>query len=137
MTLPVRTAHKTFTNRWSWNEWLTLPIKFCDLPEDSLLCLTIWDCNGPGEREAIGGTSVSLFGRKGLFRSGQMDLVVWPGVAGGEESPGKLRDTDKEQYHRLAKLSKKYHDGKIPAVDWLDRITFAEIQRISHKFMLA
>ena len=131
--IPVTTAYKNFTTRWEWNQWLTLPIKFCDLPEDSLLCLTIWDCNGPGEREAIGGTSVSLFGRKGLFRSGQMDLVVWPGVAGGEESPGKLRDTDKEQYHRLAKLSKKYHDGKIPAVDWLDRITFAEIQRISHK----
>ena len=28
LTLPVRTAHKTFTNRWSWNEWLTLPIKY-------------------------------------------------------------------------------------------------------------
>ena len=131
--IPVTTSYKNFTTRWEWNQWLTLPIKFCDLPESSLLCLTIWDCSGPGEKEAIGGTSVSLFGKKGMFRTGQMDLLVWPGVAGGEESPGKLRDTDKEQYHRLAKLSKKYHDGKIPAVDWLDRITFAEIQRISHK----
>ena len=131
--IPVTTAYKNFTTRWAWNQWLTLPIKFCELPHDSLLCFTIWDCNGPGEREAIGGTSISLFGKKGMFRTGQMDLVVWQGVAGGEASPGKLRDTDKEQYHRLAKLSKKYHDGKIPPVDWLDRITFAEIGRISQK----
>ena len=131
--LPVNTSYKNFTKRWEWNQWLVLPIKFCDLPVDSLLCITIWDCNGPGEKEAVGGTSISLFGKKGVFRSGMMDLVVWPGVEGDEKTPGKVKDTDKEQYHRLAKLSKKYHAGKIPAVDWLDRITFAEIERISQK----
>ena len=98
-----------------------------------MVCFTILDCNGPGEREAVGGTSVSLFGKKGVFRTGLMDLVVWPGSEGGLDTPGKLKDTDKEQYHRLAKLSKKYHAGKIPAIDWLDRVTFAEIERISQR----
>ena len=40
---------------------------------------------------------------------------------------------EKEQFHRLAKLSKKYHDGKLPAIDWLDRLTFSEIERINQK----
>jgi len=131
--LPVTTAYKNFTQRWAWNQWLTLPIKFSDLPMDSILCFTVWDCNGPGMREAIGGTSISLFGKKGVFRTGMMDLVVWGGQEGGEETPGKVRDTDKEQYHRLAKLTKKYHAGKIPAIDWLDRLAFAEMERISQK----
>ena len=69
----------------------------------------------------VGGTSISLFGKKGVLRSGMMDLVVWAGKEGGLATPGKVVDTDKEQYHRLAKLTKKYHSGKIPAIDWLDR----------------
>ena len=40
---------------------------------------------------------------------------------------------EKEQSHRLVKLSKKYHSGKLPAVDWLDRLAFAEIERINQK----
>ena len=131
--LPVTTPYKTFSQRWAWNTWLTLPLKFSELPLDSLLCFTVWDCNGPGEREAVGGSSISLFGKKGILRSGMLDLVVWPSEEGSEETPGKLKDSDKEQYHRLAKLSKKYHAGKIQPVDWLDRITFAEIERISQK----
>jgi len=131
--LPVTTAYKNFSARWAWNQWLTLPIKFSDLPADSILCFTVWDCNGPGMREAIGGTSISLFGKKGVFRTGMMDLVVWGSKEGGDDTPGKVRDTDKEQYHRLAKLTKKYHSGKIPAIDWLDRLAFAEMERISQK----
>ena len=35
--------------------------------------------------------------------------------------------------NRLAKLTKKYKSGKIPPVDWLDRLTFAEIEKLSQK----
>ena len=38
-----------------------------------------------------------------------------------------------EQFERLSKLSKKYRTGKLPAVDWLDRLTFSEIERINQK----
>ena len=62
-----------------------------------------------------------------------MDLVVWAMKEGGEDSPGKVVDGEKEQYHRLAKLTKKYHAGKIPAIDWLDRLAFAEMERIGQR----
>ena len=35
--------------------------------------------------------------------------------------------------NRLAKLTKKYKSGKIPPVDWLDRLTFAEIEKLSQR----
>ena len=54
-----------------------------------------------------------------------MDLVM----SEGEESAGESCD----DYSRLAELSKKYHEGKIVTSDWLDRITFAEIERISQR----
>lgn len=131
--LPTTTQYKVMGGRWAWNQWLTLPVMFSDLPVDSLLCLTVYDSNGPGEMEVIGGTSISLFGKKGVLRTGMMDLVVHLGKEGGEETPGKVRDTDKEQYNRLAKLTKKYRAKKIPAIDWLDRLAFAEMERISQK----
>lgn len=135
--LPVRSPYKHFTSRWAWNIWLSLPIKFCDLPREAMLCINIYDCNGPNEMYPIGGTTISLFSKKGLFRQGMMDLQVWlEQLADGQlngKTPGKLKDKEKEQYHRLSKLSKKYHTGKLPAVDWLDRLTFSEIERISQK----
>ena len=54
--LPVRTAYRHFTNRWSWNQWLVLPIQFCDIPREALLCLTLYDCNGPGDVYPVGRT---------------------------------------------------------------------------------
>jgi hypothetical protein len=56
-----------------------------------------------------------VFGKKGLFRQGMMDLLVWLNTPadGSRHSTtlGKVRDGDKEQHHRLAKLTKKYHTG--------------------------
>ena len=54
--LPVRSPYKHFTSRWAWNVWLSLPIKFCDLPREAMLCINIYDCNGPNEMYPIGGT---------------------------------------------------------------------------------
>ena len=35
--------------------------------------------------------------------------------------------------NRLSKLTKKYRTGKIPQVDWLDRLSFAEIEKINKR----
>lgn len=34
---------------------------------------------------------------------------------------------------RLAKLAKKHRNGQIPKVDWLDRLTFREIEMINER----
>lgn len=84
------------------------------------------------------------------------DLRVKPGVEGSESTPGKTKDIDKEQMQRLAKLAKKHRNGHIAKVifililniyfiqrvskiffilqvDWLDRLTFREIEMINER----
>lgn len=68
---------------------------------------------------------------------GIVDLRVWPGIeADGNNpttTPGKVRDNGKEQMQRLAKLTKKHRNGHISKVDWLDRLTFRELELINEK----
>ncbi|XP_045514091.1 phosphatidylinositol 3-kinase catalytic subunit type 3 isoform X2 [Pieris brassicae] len=133
LALPVTTSYKAFTNRWNWNEWVTLPVYYSDLPRNAILAMTIYDCAGPGKVMVVGGTTISLFGKHGMLRQGMFDLRVWPGMEGSEKTPGKAPDRGKEQMQRLAKLAKKHRNGHIPKVDWLDRLTFREIEMINEK----
>lgn len=137
LALPVHTAYKHFTSRWNWNQWVTLPISYSDLPRDAQLCISLYDCAGPGRQLPVGGTTISLFGKHGVFRQGMLDLRVWPGVeANGDvptSTPGKTRDHRKEQMQRLAKLVKKHRNGQINKIDWLDRLTFREIELINER----
>lgn len=62
------------------------------------------------------------------------DLKVWPGVEGDgrgqTKTPGKLADSN-DTMARLAKLTKKHRKGHMLKVDWLDRLTFREIEMIN------
>lgn len=50
---------------YSWNEWLTLPIKYCDLPASAQCAITVWDtCSGPRKVKPVGGTTLRLFGKQ-------------------------------------------------------------------------
>ncbi|XP_055595216.1 phosphatidylinositol 3-kinase catalytic subunit type 3 [Uranotaenia lowii] len=134
--LPVTTSYKSFSSRWSWNEWLSLPLLFSDLSRNSILTITIYDCGGlPGDDVIVGGTSLSLFGKSGVFRQGLYDLKVWPELEGdgyyNSKTPGKCNDNN--QMQRLSKLAKKHRNGQIEKVDWLDRLTFREVELINEK----
>uniref|UniRef100_A0A6I8NIN6 Phosphatidylinositol 3-kinase catalytic subunit type 3 n=1 Tax=Ornithorhynchus anatinus TaxID=9258 RepID=A0A6I8NIN6_ORNAN len=136
LALPVRTSYKAFSTRWNWNEWLKLPVKYPDLPRNAQVALTIWDVYGPGKAVPVGGTTVSLFGKYGMFRQGMHDLKVWPNVeADGLEptkTPGRTSSTvSEDQMSRLAKLTKAHRQGHMVKVDWLDRLTFREIEMIN------
>ncbi|KAG0710365.1 Phosphatidylinositol 3-kinase catalytic subunit type 3 [Chionoecetes opilio] len=134
LTLPVRTSHKSFSSRWNWNEWLTLPLRFSDLPRNAVLALTVYDCYGPRRSEPLGGSTISFFGKHGVFRQGLHDLRVWPNcVAHPDNTPGKVQDPGKDQMQRLAKLAKKHRNGQMMKVDWLDRLTFREIELINER----
>lgn len=47
----------------SWNEWLTIPLKYRDLPVTAQLALTVWDIYGPRKAVPVGGTTFRLFGK--------------------------------------------------------------------------
>nr|XP_023013306.1 phosphatidylinositol 3-kinase catalytic subunit type 3 isoform X1 [Leptinotarsa decemlineata] len=133
----VSTSYKAFSSRWNWNEWITLPVKFSVLPRDSQLVITIYDCYGPKIMIPVGGTTISLFSKHGLFRQGMLDLRVWPNKVGDGNfpttTPAKVKNNGKDQMQRLAKLAKKHRNGHITKVDWLDRLTFRELEMINEK----
>lgn len=136
LSLSMSTSYKAFSTRWNWNEWITLPVKYSDLPRNAILSLTIWDIYGTNKSIPVGSTVIPLFGKRGTYRQGMHDLKVWPDMlpdpSSNSTTPGKSKD-HKDQMSKLAKLSKKHRDGHMLKVDWLDRLTFREIEMINEK----
>ena len=81
LTIPFRTSYKAFKNSYTsvsfptqctyfldclirWNEWITLPIHYCDLPLSSQITFTVWDIAGPRASVPVGGTTFRLFSKK-------------------------------------------------------------------------
>ncbi len=68
-----------------------------------------------------------------------MDLLVWLNTPadGSRHSAtlGKVRDGDKEQHHRLAKLTKKYHTGGYLPITC--RVLYADFKKMLVSFAVS
>ncbi|CAG8435890.1 679_t:CDS:10 [Funneliformis caledonium] len=135
LTIPIRTSYKTFKNHWLWNEWLTIPVKFRDLPATAQLAFTVWDIYGPRKVVPIGGTTFRLFGKHNTLRKGKHKLFLWPDVeADGRDhttTPSKVGEED--EMDRLEKLVKRYERKEMPRLEWLDHLAFRQLEKI-HEF---
>lgn len=133
---PVQTAHKAFKSRTQidWNEHITLPIRYRDLPLGSQLAVTVYDIAGPGELAVVGGSTLRLFGNKCTLKKGKQRLFLWKGKAadGSVETETPSKVGLKDEMGRLEKLVKKHERGDIPRLDWLDKLAFRQIEKI-HK----
>ncbi|KAG1820526.1 uncharacterized protein BJ212DRAFT_1478630 [Suillus subaureus] len=47
-----------------WNEWITLPIRYCDPPLSSQTMFTVWDIEAPRVAVPVGGSTFRMFGKK-------------------------------------------------------------------------
>ncbi|KAK3363487.1 kinase-like domain-containing protein [Lasiosphaeria hispida] len=157
LTVPVQTAYKPFRTERKWNEWLTLPIKYSTLPENSRLAITIWDLSptgGPGAQgHAIpfGGTTLPLFDRDNQLHKGRQKCHVYkhqaadgsddsktPAIVpkrkeGSKKGGAVVEDKDGEELDRMEKLFKKHEMGEIPRVDWLDQLVFRGFEKRGHQ----
>ncbi|RCH78648.1 Phosphatidylinositol (PI) 3-kinase, partial [Rhizopus stolonifer] len=140
LTVPVKTSYKAFKNHWSWNEWLTLPIRYCDLPASAQLAITVWDAIGPRKTKPIGGTTFQLFGKQCTLRKGKHKLHLWPDCeADGSRdttTPSKIKQDQDSDMNKLEKLVKRYDCGDIRPEEWLDVMAFRQIESI-HKTLSA
>ncbi|KAF8248095.1 phosphatidylinositol 3-kinase [Wilcoxina mikolae CBS 423.85] len=131
--VPMQTAYKSFKSQRTWMEWLTLPMRYCDLPLTSQLAITIWDLAGPLNTVPFGGTTIRLFDKDNMLKKGRQKCKVWMGV----EADGLAETTTPspcetgDEMDRLEKLVKKHELGEMPRVDWLDNLVFREIERIN------
>ncbi|GAA5933309.1 hypothetical protein JCM10213_001246 [Rhodosporidiobolus nylandii] len=133
---PLQTAHKAFKSREqiAWNESITLPIKYRDLPLGAQLAVTVIDIAGPREEAIVGGATMRLFGSQNTLRKGKQRLYLWKGVAadGSAETETPSKVGLKDEMGRLEKLVKKHERGDIARLDWLDKLAFRQIEKI-HK----
>jgi len=113
--------------RFRWNEWITLPIRYCDLPLSSQITFTVWDIGGPRDAVPVGGSTFRLFGKKwfvmiseipvegrtyqGIFfvrtlRRGKHRLLLWPGVEadGSVETSTPSKMATQDEMGRLEKV---------------------------------
>ncbi|KAG6373317.1 kinase-like domain-containing protein [Boletus reticuloceps] len=132
LTIPFKTSFKAFKTNYTWNEWISLPIQYCDLPLNSQITFTVWDIGAPRSAVPVGGTTFRLFGKKWTLRRGKHRLLLWPGKeADGSTdttTPSKLGTRD--EMGRLEKLVKKYERGDLPRSEWLDKMAFRRMEEI-------
>ena len=150
LTVPVQTAYKSFRAERRWNEWLTLPVSYSTLPQNSRLAITIWDLSPTGGEGAqghaipFGGTTLSLFDADNQLHKGRQKCHVYRHRAadGNDDTKtpailpkkkagkGASEDSEADELDRMEKLFKKHEMGEIPRVDWLDQLVFRRFEKI-------
>jgi phosphatidylinositol 3-kinase len=149
LTVPVQTAYKSFRTERRWNEWLTLPITYSTLPQNSRLAITIWDLSPTGGQGAqghaipFGGTTLALFDKDNQLHKGRQKCRVYrhrqadgnddsktPAVLPKKKAKkGESEAKEVDELDRMEKLFKKHEMGEIPRVDWLDQLVFRGFEK--------
>ncbi|KAH9846234.1 atypical/PIKK/PI3K protein kinase [Lenzites betulinus] len=132
LTIPFRTSFKAFKKDYTWNEWVTLPIRYCDLPLNAQVTFTVWDIAGPRSAIPVGGSTFRMFGKKWTLRRGKHRMVLWPDreADGANETTTPSKIGTRDEMGRLEKLVKKYERGDLPKSDWLDALAFRKMGEI-------
>lgn len=135
---PMQTSYKYFTKKWSWNEWIEFPISISDLPRDTAVVVKIYDSISPSKTVIVGRAFVSIFGHQGVMRTGLYDLRVWfedelnqALEMGDSILTASLSGQD--ELDRLYELKSNYHNGQTIKIDWLDKLTFLEMEKMTQK----
>jgi phosphatidylinositol 3-kinase len=154
----VTTKYKVFKNSRSWNEWLTLPTSYANLPQDAQLAITVWDLSPDGgprsvlHRVPFGGTTIPLFDEDNTLLTGKQRCTIYRNrAADGMSStktphkvgPKKPRQDSKtvhekanseaSEMERLELLLKQHEMGEIAEDEWLDRLTFLKIGKLRQR----
>ncbi|KAI9291368.1 phosphatidylinositol 3-kinase [Neoconidiobolus thromboides FSU 785] len=127
----VQTRYQQFTKSWCWNETLTLPISINNLPYDSMLYIEVSDILKPMQTTIIGGCCLSLFTSNCKLRTGKQKLTIKPIT--NEEDFYNTCFKEYDEIDRLDKLVKKQEAGDLEKLEWLDKMTFLEIEKIKEK----
>jgi phosphatidylinositol 3-kinase len=149
LTIPFRTSFKAFKNNYTcalyprhltqadcsyrWNEWITLPIRYCDLPLSSQITFTVWDIGGPRTAVPVGGSTFRMFGKKwyvryilgcmsGLYghhirtlRRGKHRLLLWT----GQEADGSMQTKTPSKLGVRDEMGRLEKAGKVICVEYV------------------
>lgn len=155
LTVPVQTAYKSFKNARIWNEWLSLPITYANLPASAQLAITIWDLSPAEDNDSnlhavpFGGTTIPLFDKDNTLQKGRqrcrlhhfkaadgLSNTTTPWVipparrSRNQAAPDDPVDEQIAEMQRLEELLKKQEMGDIPQNQWLDALVFKKMMKI-------
>ncbi|QSL64429.1 hypothetical protein MERGE_001730 [Pneumocystis wakefieldiae] len=137
LTLPSRTRYKNFKYKKIWNEWLSFPINYSDLPLNSQFAIVINDAYGSKLNRPFAGTTVKLFSSDKTLKMGLQKLNLFIGVpADGSNNSRTSNDIYfQNEMNHLEMLVKKYEAGDIQKVKWLDNLALHQIEKIHQKHL--
>jgi phosphatidylinositol 3-kinase len=119
--------------QYNWNSVMSFAAKYASLPVTAQIAFTIWDVSKPGQHVPFGGTTISLFSKRQILRKGRQKLHVWEGTEGDgsvrTKTPGKLYRSN--PLDEIEKIIKKWSQGRIIHVEWLDKLASRAIEKIN------
>ncbi|KAJ2848282.1 Phosphatidylinositol (PI) 3-kinase [Coemansia brasiliensis] len=122
-SLPLQTKYRPIDNaRRLWSEWIRFPTKYAELAEDAYVSIVVWDMRGLWDVKLVGKCQIKLFESDRELVQGRRRLQLAPAV----ENPSQQT----LQYDRLFEALRKYDDGDVAHVDWLDELAMARIHEI-------
>ena len=141
LTTPVSTSYRAFSFVRRWNEWLTLPIKFSELPATAQLAITVWDSAGPNKYVPYGGTTVTLLdSTDACLKRGRQKLKLWLDrpADGNANSTTDARILNNHEMDRLENVLRKHSSATLSdsvlfssTSAWLDNLAFRKLEQIN------
>ncbi|KAG5518093.1 hypothetical protein PMAC_003279 [Pneumocystis sp. 'macacae'] len=132
LTLPTRTCYKSFDNKRTWDEWLSFPLNYSDLPLNAQFAIVINDIYGSKLNKPFAGTTVKLFSSDNTLKMGLQKLNLYIGVPadGNNNSTTPSNFFSQNEINHLEMLVNEYTIGNMQKVDWLDNLVFHQIEKI-------
>ncbi|KAJ2225922.1 Phosphatidylinositol (PI) 3-kinase [Coemansia sp. RSA 485] len=137
LSLPLQTKHRHMEDKFEWFEWIRFPTKYSELASDARISITLWEMSGLWKVRQLGACDIRLFqpdselvqGKRRIClsqNSSDNDKDSNQGVSGESTCQGL-------EYDRLFEVRRRYEDGDIQHVDWLDALALEKISEIEAK----
>ncbi|KAJ1735374.1 Phosphatidylinositol (PI) 3-kinase [Coemansia biformis] len=132
LSLPLQTKyHHMDAQKREWGEWIRFPAKYSELAQDAHVAIALWDMRGLWDVAQLGTCRVELFEGGSELVQGRRRLHLAPKMAvDGAGAGGQGRSGTPPKYDALYETLRRYDDGDVPHVDWLDALAMERIGEI-------
>ncbi|KAJ2765864.1 Phosphatidylinositol (PI) 3-kinase, partial [Coemansia nantahalensis] len=136
LSLPLQTKYRPMdSQKREWCEWIRFPAKYAELARGAYVEIALWDMHGLWDVAQLGVCRVELFEGGGELVQGRRRRRLVPRAAAAAAAAAAATaheepDTAPPKYDALYETLRRYDDGDVPHVDWLDALALERIGEI-------